>query len=110
MISNDETAHQFGDRIMEAPRAFARNSTSISAGIDFAMTQLDRAPYEARRRVIDILGDGDNNSGRDAAAARDEAVAKAPRQQRADYCVAVASRGGTVPCDDLAATADALWL
>ena len=76
VISNDETAHQFGDRIMEAPRAFARGSTSISAGIDFAMTQLDRAPYEASRRVIDISGDGDNTSGRAAAAARDEAVAR----------------------------------
>jgi hypothetical protein len=76
LISNDETARQFGDRILEAPRAFARNSTSISAGIDFAMTQLDRAPYEGRRRVIDVSGDGDNNSGRDVAAARDEAIAK----------------------------------
>jgi len=76
MISNDETARQFGDHILEAPRAFARNSTSISAGIDFAMTQLDRAPYEARRRTIDVSGDGDNNSGRDVTAARDEAVAK----------------------------------
>src|SRR5260370_39753176 len=33
VISNDETARQFGDRIME----------TISAGIDFGMTQLDRA-------------------------------------------------------------------
>src|SRR5229473_2481214 len=56
VISNDETARQFGDHILEAPRAFARNSTSISAGIDFAMTQLDRAPYEARRRIIDVSG------------------------------------------------------
>jgi hypothetical protein len=76
VISNDETARQFGDRIMDAPRAFARNSTSISSGIDFAMTQLDQAPYEGRRRVIDVSGDGDNNSGRDAATARDEAIAK----------------------------------
>src|ERR1700686_2222400 len=76
VISNDETARQFGDHILEAPRAFARNSTSISAGIDFAMTQLDRAPYETRRRVIDVAGDGDNNSGRDVTAARDEAIAK----------------------------------
>jgi hypothetical protein len=76
VISNDETARQFGDHILEAPRAFARNSTSISAGIDFAMTQLDRAPYETRRRVIDVSGDGDNNSGRDVTAARDEAIAK----------------------------------
>ena len=79
VISGDETGHQFGDRIMEAPRAFARNSTSISAGIDFAMTQLDRAPYEARRRVIDVSGDGDNNGGRDVTTARNEAIAKSVR-------------------------------
>jgi Protein of unknown function (DUF1194) len=76
VISNDETAHQFADRIMETPRAFAGSSTSISAGIDFAMSQLERAPYEALRRVIDVSGDGDNNSGRDVNTARDEAIAK----------------------------------
>src|ERR1700738_1455266 len=76
VISNDETSRQFGDHILEASRAFARNSTSISAGIDFAMAQLDRPPYETRRRVIDVSGDGDNNSGRDVTAARDEAIAK----------------------------------
>jgi Protein of unknown function (DUF1194) len=75
VISNDATAREFGDRIMGAPRAFA-DSTSISAGIEFAITQLDRAPYEAHRRVIDVSGDGDNNSGRDVTAARDVAIAK----------------------------------
>src|SRR5262249_19229981 len=74
--SNDETARQFGDRIMEAPRAFAGNTTSISAGIDFGITQLDQAPYKAHRRVIDVSGDGDNNSGGEPAAARDVAIAK----------------------------------
>jgi hypothetical protein len=76
VISDDQTARQFGDRVLEAPRAFVKNSTSISAGIDFATAQFDRAPYEARRRVIDVSGDGDNNSGRDVAVARDDAVAK----------------------------------
>jgi hypothetical protein len=75
VISDDETARLFGDRIVEAPRAFA-DSTSISAGIEFATPQFDRAPYEARRRVIDVSGDGDNNSGRSVTAARDEALAK----------------------------------
>ena len=75
VISNDDTGREFGDRIIEAPRAFA-NSTSISAGIEFAMTQLDRAPYETLRRVIDVSGDGDNNSGRDVTTARAEAIAK----------------------------------
>jgi hypothetical protein len=74
VISDDKTARLFGDHIVEASRAFA-DSTSISAGIDFAMTQLDRAPYETRRRVIDVSGDGDNNSGRDVTAARNEAIA-----------------------------------
>ena len=74
VISNDETARQFGDRIMEAPRAFSKNSTSISAGIDFAMTQLDRAPYDARRRVIDVSGDGTNNSGERIVPVRDEVI------------------------------------
>jgi hypothetical protein len=75
VISDDKTARLFGDHLVEATRAFA-DSTSISAGIDFAMAQLDQAPYEARRRVIDVSGDGDNNGGRDVAAARDEAIAK----------------------------------
>ena len=39
VISDDKTARLFGDHIVEASRAFA-DSTSISAGIDFAMTQL----------------------------------------------------------------------
>ena len=75
VISDDKTGRLFGDHIVEASRAFA-DSTSISAGIDFAMTELDRAPYEARRRVIDVSGDGDNNSGRDVTAARNGAIAK----------------------------------
>jgi hypothetical protein len=75
LISNDRTAHQFGDRVVEAPRAFA-DSTSISAGIAFAMMQLDRAPYETQRRVMDVSGDGDNNGGGPVTAARDNAIAK----------------------------------
>jgi hypothetical protein len=75
VIGDEEAAHQFSDRIVEAPRAFA-DSTSISAGIDFAITQLDQAPYEAHRRVIDVSGDGDNNAGRNVAAARDEIITK----------------------------------
>jgi hypothetical protein len=74
-IGDADTARQFGDRILEAPRSFT-DRTSISAAIDFAMTQLDSAPFEAARRTIDVSGDGTNNSGREVTAARDEAVAK----------------------------------
>jgi hypothetical protein len=72
-IRNEESAREFGDRLLEAPRSFA-DRTSISAGIDFAMTQLARAPFESQRRTVDVSGDGTNNSGRDVAVARDEAV------------------------------------
>ena len=40
------------------------------------MAQLERAPFNRQRRTIDVSGDGTNNSGRDVAAARDEALAK----------------------------------
>jgi hypothetical protein len=74
-IGDAAAARQFGDRILEAPRSFA-DRTSISAAIDFAMSRLDAAPFEAPRRTIDVSGDGTNNSGRDVTAARDEALAK----------------------------------
>jgi hypothetical protein len=75
MIVNDEaSARAFGDRLIEAPRSFA-DRTSISGGIDFAMAQLARAPFDASRRTIDVSGDGTNNAGREVTTARDDAVA-----------------------------------
>ena len=75
-IGDTDSAKGFGDRLLEAPRSFA-DRTSISGAIEFAMGQLDKAPYEAARRTIDVSGDGTNNAGRDVAQARDEAIAKA---------------------------------
>ena len=74
-IGDADSAKGFGDRLLEAPRSFA-DRTSISGAIEFAMAQLDKAPYEAARRTIDVSGDGTNNAGRDVAMLRDEAVAK----------------------------------
>ena len=75
IIRDEATAKDFSAQIIEAPRAFA-DRTSISGGIDFAMAQLARAPFQSGRRAIDVSGDGTNNSGRDVSDARDEAVAK----------------------------------
>jgi hypothetical protein len=75
LIGDADAARHFSDGIVEAPRSFA-DRTSISAGIEYAMQQLDNAPYESARRTIDVSGDGTNNSGRDVTAARDEALAK----------------------------------
>src|SRR5947208_15483645 len=74
-IGEAEAARHFSDGIVEAPRSFA-DRTSISPGIDFAIEQLERAPFTSKRRAVDVSGDGTNNSGRDAGAARDDAIAK----------------------------------
>ena len=63
----------FVNRLLEAPRSFA-DRTAIGAGIDFARAQFARSPYASDRRVIDVSGDGTNNSGRDVRAASDDAV------------------------------------
>ena len=74
-IGDDKAAREFGDRLVEAPRSFS-GSTSISTAIDFSMAQLERAPFLSERRVIDISGDGTNNSGRPVPGARDDALGK----------------------------------
>ncbi len=75
VIRDEATAKDFSAQVIEAPRAFA-DRTSISGGIDFAMAQLARAPFQSNRHAIDVSGDGTNNSGRDVTDARDEALAK----------------------------------
>ena len=73
-IDGPQAAQAFGDRLLESPRSFA-DRTSISGGIDFAVTQFARAPFTSERRTIDVSGDGTNNAGRDIRQARDEALA-----------------------------------
>ncbi len=75
MIDSAQAAQDFASQLDEAPRSFA-DRTSISGGIDFAMAQLEHAPFQARRRTIDVSGDGTNNSGPDVTAARDDAVVR----------------------------------
>jgi len=75
VIDGQQTAHAFGTRLLEEPRAFA-DRTSISGGIEAAMAELAKAPYFSERQTIDVSGDGTNNSGRDVRLARDEAVNK----------------------------------
>jgi hypothetical protein len=74
-IANQRDAEAWASALAEAPRA-SLSWTSISGGIDFARRTLAEAPFEGTRRVIDVSGDGVNNSGRPAELARDEAVAQ----------------------------------
>jgi len=75
VVSDAASARKIGDQMVELPRSFA-DRTSISAGLEFSMAQLERAPYQAVRRTIDVAGDGTNNSGRDISSVRDEVLAK----------------------------------
>jgi len=56
------------------PRRGPGRWTSISGGIDYSMKLFGESPHQSERRVIDVSGDGVNNSGRPVEVARDEAV------------------------------------
>jgi hypothetical protein len=75
VVGDAASARKISDQMLELPRTFA-DRTAISAGIDYAVSQLERAPFRAARRTIDVSGDGTNNSGRDIGQARDDALAK----------------------------------
>ncbi|MBV8167724.1 MAG: DUF1194 domain-containing protein, partial [Alphaproteobacteria bacterium] len=75
VVRDEEAAATVAQAIVAAPRPFA-SRTSISAAIDFSVRHVERAGVEAVRRIIDVSGDGTNNSGRDIGQARDDALAK----------------------------------
>lgn len=73
-VNSKATLEALAHRIDKSPRELFGGGTSISGAIDYSRTLLDAAPWNARRRVIDISGDGYNSSGRFVQTARDEAV------------------------------------
>jgi hypothetical protein len=74
VVSDPESGALFSEAIGREPRAFW-GWTSISGAIDHSMRTLAASPHTSARRVIDVSGDGINNSGRNSGDARDEAVA-----------------------------------
>ena len=75
VIHDDEDADALAAAILAAPRSFV-GRTSISGAIDFAMERFTAAKPHSNRRIIDISGDGTNNSGRPVTEARDQALAE----------------------------------
>jgi len=73
-IRDEEDAGTVAAAILAAPRSFM-GRTSISAAIDFATARFATAKWQAKRRIIDVSGDGTNNSGRAVTEARDQAIA-----------------------------------
>jgi hypothetical protein len=72
-LADEADLEKFAAELDIAPRLVIGGETAIGDAIDFAMTQFDTG-FDGGRRVIDVSGDGANNSGRPAAAARDDAV------------------------------------
>lgn len=61
---------------LDQPIPATQSRTSISGAIDFSSTLFDNNGFKGKRTVIDISGDGANNSGRPVTEARDQALAK----------------------------------
>jgi hypothetical protein len=75
MLVNDQrSAMALAAAINAAPRRLFSGGTSLSGAIDYGVIMLAATPYRGTRHIIDISGDGSNNSGRPAARARDDAV------------------------------------
>lgn len=73
LIDSPAALEAFAARLEKAP--ISRNRmTSISSAISFSTRQFGTGGFRGVRRVIDVSGDGPNNSGGPVELARDEAV------------------------------------
>lgn len=73
VVRDLDSAQRFAAEILASPRSFAAY-TSISGAIDYAARLFDGNRYDSGRQVVDISGDGSNNSGRPVWLARDAAT------------------------------------
>lgn len=75
VIDGPDSASAFADKLAAAPYRRAQR-TSISGAIDAAAKLFEGNGFDSARQVIDVSGDGPNNSGRPVAEARDAALAR----------------------------------
>jgi hypothetical protein len=75
LISNEREALAFAARL-EAEPIYSEQRTSISNALTGAAKMFDTNTYQGARRVIDVSGDGANNSGPPVVPARDAVVRK----------------------------------
>ncbi len=73
LIHNLESAQAFSATLAAASTSSGRR-TSISGAIEYAMPMFQKNSFLGPRQVIDISGDGPNNSGPLVAIARDKAI------------------------------------
>ena len=74
VIADEAGAKALAAKVLAAPRSFT-DRTAIGSALDFAAAQFAHAPFATTRKIIDVSGDGANNSGLDLDTARDAALA-----------------------------------
>src|SRR5262249_34297989 len=74
MIDGPESADAFVNEVARAPYRRA-SRTSISGALNFAKPLFDGSGFNGARRVIDVSGDGANNSGPFVPIVRDDVLA-----------------------------------
>jgi hypothetical protein len=74
LIETESDAEAFAATLRDAPGTSLRR-TSISNALSYSVGLFANNGYAGLRQVIDVSGDGPNNSGRPVVQARDEAIA-----------------------------------
>jgi hypothetical protein len=74
-VSDAHSAAAFADQVLAAGRRLEPGPTGIGSAIRYSYQLMDANGFAGARRVIDISGDGYNNSGNRPEIARDEALA-----------------------------------
>ncbi len=72
-IDSPAAARRFADKLAEAPRQ-SQSWTAVGAALAHAGQRFEASPFVARRRVIDVSGDGRTNDGPPAELVRDRLV------------------------------------
>jgi hypothetical protein len=73
IIASDEDALVFADDLARAPISLDQ-STSISGGLLYSLTVLERSGIDSDRSAIDVSGDGPNNNGAQVAPIREQVL------------------------------------
>jgi hypothetical protein len=73
VIDSRAAARRFADKLAEAPRT-SQSWTAVGAGLAHAGQRFDNSGFSAKRRVIDISGDGRTNDGPPAELVRDRLI------------------------------------
>jgi len=73
-VRGEVAAQALADEIEAAPRYLIGGGTAIGGALRYALRQFDTSGFRARRKVIDLSGDGRTNQGARPADVRDEAI------------------------------------